>query len=222
VVDGVAETWQLRWVGKTRPVCAANDGFTCPCAGFAYGEGGDLILVRLRKQVEIDRLQITRLFDEPFRGEGRIAIVPRWPEDVKSDLENEGDKNFPALVAKRPVVHLMSVADYDHDGRATEFYLQVSTEPCGKSVGVSRGNSRLHAFGKASNPSKPLRLHREEWEAIRDASGPIEVTDWLCGDHGSESEVTLRLRWGAGGVDGTRHTCTCPPNARRLAKVGPL
>jgi len=26
-------------------------------------------------------------------------------------------------------------------------------------------------------------MQKEEWEALRDATGPIEVLDWLCGDH---------------------------------------
>jgi hypothetical protein len=109
----------------------------------------------------------------------------------------------------------MDFGDYDHDGEQTEFYLQTETLPCGKStgvvIGVSRRNPRLHVFGSASNPSKPLYLQRREWEAVRNASsGPVRVIDWPCGDHGAETEIELQLDWSADGVDGVRREYTCP------------
>lgn len=79
VVNGVAETWQLKWQSPPKPVCEPSDtSLTCPCHGFAYGEGGYLDLIRLRNGFEIDRLQISPLFEEQFNGTGRVAVVQRW------------------------------------------------------------------------------------------------------------------------------------------------
>jgi len=39
IVDGVTETWQLKWRTAPKPVCEPNElALTCPCMGFAYGE----------------------------------------------------------------------------------------------------------------------------------------------------------------------------------------
>ena len=54
----------------------------------------------------------------------------------------------------------MPLGDYDRDGRATEFVLQVDAGPCGHDtslvVGISRDTPRLHAFGTAESPDEPL------------------------------------------------------------------
>ena len=42
-VGGVAESWQLVWEGRPKPICGPQDvemAITCPCTGFAYGEMG--------------------------------------------------------------------------------------------------------------------------------------------------------------------------------------
>ena len=118
----------------------------------------------------------------------------------------------------------MHVADYNRDGRANEFYLQTESEPGGKSAGVIIGitklRPRLHAFGTASNPDKPLRLQKREWDALRRASGPIEVMDWPCEDHGDDTETTLRLRWTQDGVEGTRRAIHLLPEEKSPDKRG--
>ena len=58
-------------------------------------------------------------------------------------------------------------------------------------IGVSNQNPQLHVFDTVSHPNKPLYIQRREWEALRGASGPIEVLDWACGGHGAETETTL-------------------------------
>ena len=68
VVDGAREQWRLVWKGKPQPACAPDDGLedgwlTCPCDGFAFGEQGDLDLVRLAGTSPEDRLSLTPLFD---------------------------------------------------------------------------------------------------------------------------------------------------------------
>src|SRR5882672_1433131 len=116
--------------------------------GFAYGESGDLYLVRLRSGTEIDRLHLTPLFE----GE-TAAVVQRWPEDEEQDFRLAKREDFSSLVSKRPAVQVMHIDDYDHDGKRTEFYLQTEAVPCGKSMGVvvglSTNNARLHVFGTA-------------------------------------------------------------------------
>jgi hypothetical protein len=85
--------------------------------------------------------------------------------------------------------------------------------PCGKSlglvVGVSKRNPRLHALGAAAKPGKPLYMQKGEWEALRRATGPIEVLDWPCGDHGADTETRLFLRWTPKGVVGALREYSC-------------
>jgi hypothetical protein len=219
IVDGLTEVWQLRWAAKPKPMCEPSDvSLTCPCTGFAYGEGGTLDLLRMQNGIEFDRLPLAPLFDERFGSKDSVAIVQRWRADTGKDFDLAMREDFPAIVAKRPTTQVMHLADYDHDGLSSEFYFQTEALPCGKSLGivlgVSKTDPRLHAFGTASNPGKPLYMQKENWEALRDASGPIEVLDWACGDHGSDTQTTLRLRWTPNGIDGSRRTSACDPDGR--------
>jgi hypothetical protein len=209
-VNGAIETWELEWRATPHPACEANEiSLACPCAGFAYGEAGDLEAVRLRERIEIDRLRITPFFSDGYGG----AIVQRWkPGD--NDLRDSQRQDFPVLVGRRPTVRLMYFADYNHDGWNTEFYLQTDAERCGRRggivIGVSKRNPRLHVFGTKANPNEPLYMQKRAWEALRSASAPIEVLDWPCGDHGAETETTLRLRWTPEGIAGSRREYACP------------
>jgi hypothetical protein len=234
VVDGVREIWRLQWMSGPKPACSPSDpeSDTFPCLGFAYGDAGALDLVRLRDGAEIDRLALAPLFEEtPAEG----AVVERWQPDLDKDFEVVATNNsvaFPQprenlapLVRKRPTVQVMHFGDYDHTGWKNEFYLQsgaAAGHTDGFVVGVSKRNRRLHALGTASSPRKPLYLEHREWEALRDASGPLEVVHWRCGDHGAENESTVRLGWTAGGIAGTRRVYTCPPDARKLIREDPL
>jgi hypothetical protein len=229
VVNGVAEVWQLKWRRQTNAdACGANDlSFTCPCQGFGFGEGGELDLIRFRNRVEIDRLAIDRLFSPLVTGEGSIAVVQRWQPAFPADYEASQTEDFAALVSKRPSVQVMHFADYDHDGHATEFYLQTESLPCGKSsgvvIGISKRNQRLHAFGTASKPDSPLYMRKNAWDALRDASGPVEVVTWPCADHGSDREFRTRLRWTTNGIEGIQREFVCAPGRfDELIKEEPL
>ena len=223
IVDGLTETWRLQWAAVPTSYCGSNEPWGCPCEGFAYGEAGDLFLIRLRNGEEIDRLHLTPFFSE---GAGK-AVVQRKPTD-RGDLDDSGREDFPSRVNKRTTVKVMNFADYDHDGTKNEFYLQTGTIPCGKSegvlIGLSKTSHRLHAFGTASSPGKPLHLGKWEWEALRDASGPVEVMAWTCGDHGSETQAKLLLGWTDGGIDGVQRVFSCPDNSEpvRLITEQPL
>ena len=226
-VDGVIETWRLQWAARPAPYCGANErdlALTCPCMGFAYGEVGDLYLVRVRNGTEIDRLHLTPLF-----GEHPAAVVQHWPVDDEKDFKLSERNDFARIVSQRPTVKVMNFADYDHGGRSTEFYLQTEAAPCGKSLGVviglSKSDPMLHVFGTVSNPKRPLYLQKHEWEALREASSvPVKILDWACGDHGSPNEMEVELVWSAQGIDGVRREYTCPSGkeARKLIGEEPL
>jgi len=167
-VDGAIEKWRLQWADTPKLYCGADQGdisLTCPCMGFAYGQVGDLYVVRLREGMEIDRLRLTPLF-----GEHPAAVVQRWAADDEQDFKMSQRDDFESIVAKRPTVQVMNFADYDHDGKATEFYVQTEAAPCGKSLGVVIGlstyNPKLHVFATVSNPDKPLYLQKREWDAM--------------------------------------------------------
>ena len=221
-INGTPEVWRLQWKSRPKPVCDARDEsfYTCPCAGFAFGEAGTLDLVRLRQGREVERLALTPFFAGNDVSEG-LAILPRWPQQSE-DIHNKDSPVFAAKVARRPVVTVMNFGDYDHDGNATEFYLHTHAGPCirtaGFIIGVSATNPRLHAFGSAKDPESALNLKKEAWEALLKAHGAVHVVDWNCGDHGSEQQYELQLQPTSKGIDVMRETYACPrpANARPL------
>src|SRR5689334_20864884 len=77
-INGSVEVWRLQWKTPPTPVCAAEDGsfsLTCPCDGFAYGESGDLDLVRLRQGQEIERLPLGQFFSKDYNHK---VWLQRW------------------------------------------------------------------------------------------------------------------------------------------------
>jgi len=218
VVDGVTEVWRLVWKQPPKPACSTDDAgsFTCPCNGFAFGEAGKLDLLRIRIGREIDRLSLTPLFVEVPVNPPQ-ALVQRW-EPSGRDINTDA----PALARRarlRPVVDIMDLADYDHDGKSTEFFLQTNTEPCGKRYGVvlglSAGNQRLHAFGSVRRPRRPLVLQKSEWDAVRASAGPVRVVDWACGDHGADTETEVELQATSAGIRALRLEYGCDEHDHR-------
>jgi hypothetical protein len=228
LVDGVMEVWQLRWKSPPKPFCEATEesaeaSLTCPCAGFAYGEAGELVLVRLRNEAEIDRLELTGLFHIGLEGAKNLAVLKIRAADFDRDLEASNKPGFVDAVAKRPLTQIMHLADYDHDGQKTEFYLQTGTEPCAKSyglvIGVSKLRRKLHAFGRAVDP---MRLKKEVWEALRDSSGRVKVVERRCGDHGANTETVVELGWTQAGVEGVSREYSCEVEPRVMLSEQPL
>jgi hypothetical protein len=180
-------------------------------------------LVRLRNGFEIELLHLTPLFDEILADSGKVTVVQRWqPDDEKDfDASLNSEDDFLALVAKRPVVQIMHFADYDHDGEASEFYLQTaaplnSAPNAGVVIGTSRKYPWLHVFGTASEPLEPLYLRKQDWDALRDAPGPIEVPGLPCEFIGRDTQTTVLLRWTLDGIEVAGREFTCPPEPRRL------
>jgi hypothetical protein len=136
-------------------VCAPPDDanwFTCPCQGFEFGEQGELDLVRLRASNEVDRLPLIPLFrgaePPPEAAEENHAALRRWPvleSDLESWMEAERRKDPAALEAfeealpKRKPLDVLDVGDFNRDGLAAEFVLQIGALPCGKRQSVLVG-----------------------------------------------------------------------------------
>jgi len=220
IVDGLRETWQLVWIGKPTAECGAEDvemATTCPCAGTAYGEAGNLWLIRKRNGRELERMDLKPLFGNlgypnDNRDNGK-AILQRWPVR-DSDWKDFDHPPSADVVHRRPAVHIMNMADYDHDGRATEFLVQVGTLPCGKlqsvAIGLTRQNPHLHAIATVEKPDVPLTMPVWAWQALRKSPGPTTVDDWDCGDHGSEEHDDLVVSARRGGIHVKFHRWSCP------------
>jgi hypothetical protein len=190
---------------------------TCPCDGFAFGESGDLNLVRLRNGREYDRLGLTQFFPR-FEGP-REAVLRRWARqdnDIDQALKllpRSAKQILSPPLENRTPAKILQFADYDHDGAATEFVLQTETISCGHRnavvVGLSRNNRRLHAFGTALHPGRTLTLEPREWDALRDSRGPVQVINTLCGDHGSDTEGELGLSTNSQGIQVISRSYEC-------------
>jgi hypothetical protein len=218
-VDSGVEEWRLEWRRQPEPACdpSSEDWYTCPCAGFAFGETGELDLVRKRAGKAEERLALSPYF-EPYNDGKMMAILPKWPV-MKDDFDRTGSAGFAKIVQSRPVVRIMKMADYDHDGRATEFLLQIGAGPCGHrqtvAVGISRTNPKLHVFGTVAYPLGALVLESpESWEKFLHSSGKTTITEWPCGDHGGEEESIVELTAVTGGIRTFRMRYACTPNGR--------
>src|SRR5208283_2183033 len=160
-----------------------------------------------------------QLFDGQYDAPGDVGevVLRRWDVD-KKDMDDSKSPDFAARVRARPVATAMRFGDYDHDGRATEFLFQVGTLPCGKrmsvAIGVSRQNPRLHVFSTVEHPDRPLVLRAGQWESLLEATAPIKVTDWKCGDHGSDAETELELSADENGIHATKWTYKCDQDGR--------
>jgi hypothetical protein len=224
LVGKTKELWRLVWNSSPKPACTPDDCIggwsTCPCDDFAYGERGDLDLIRLVGVRVVERFPITPFFGEQITDWGRVAILARW-EVQESEWETMG-ADWGALMATihaRPNVKIMQLRDYDHDGRSTEFVLQTATEPCGKRegivIGVSRDRPRLHAFGTVEHPDDPLLLRIDHWIALADSSVPMTRIEWQCYDHGSDTEDEVELRTDGNGTHATTRSYACEKDGTR-------
>jgi hypothetical protein len=223
-VSGKAELWRLEWEHPPISICGPRgvEFITCPCQGFEFGEQGELDLIRLRSEREVDRLHLTALFETEL-GDG--AALRRYPT-VESDMGIEDvseatERLWEAIRARAPV-RALEVGDFNHDGWATEFVLQIGTLPCGRRlsvlVGVSPDRPALHPFASAEHPQRPLVLYFDHWQRLRTAKKSFRVVEWTCGDHGSEVQNDLVLSVDRKGVHATRETFSCVPGAEH----GPL
>jgi len=222
-VNSVVEHWLLVWRGPPQSLCGPEDPqwSTCPCQGFAFGEMGKLDLVRRRSDRSDETLPLAPLFsygEVPSAQYDGGAALQRWPV-LTSDDYDDHSVAFANQVRQRPSVKAIQVGDYDHDGQATEFPIQIANGPCGHNgvivVGLSRRQPRLHAFTSIAHPERPLILETHIWDELLHSHGQIATTRLACGDHGSEEEVEVRLVASPRGIDATRLTYHCTPDDKR-------
>jgi len=216
------EQWRLEWVSQPSEICRPNDEseewLTCPCHGFAFGEEGDLDLVRIFRGKEIERLRLNPFFAQESdwlpESDGK-AVLQRWPVLKQDyDIETRSTAEFGVMVRQRPLCKIMTLGDYDHDGQATEFVLQVTAGPCGHRpsivIGISKGNMHLHAFASLEKPGEPLVLEGpSDWEKVRSAKGKVDVLLYGCGDHGGDYEMSLSVWFTKQGIHAVEQGHDC-------------
>jgi hypothetical protein len=215
VRDGVAEQWRLQW--RTAPTIVCNEvPAACPCAGLTVAEAGQLELVRLRDGAPLERTALTSLgrFDE---GPGRF-VLRRW----EAPAGTEGTLSAGALAAL-PSLRAMTVRDYDRDGRAQEFMLQVGAGPCGHTqnvvVGIAGAGTRLRVFSTAAHPERPLRFDAPaSWTELA-AHGVVDAVMVECGDHGADEAEVLHVEAAAGVLRATRTRYACTDDGARGARI---
>jgi hypothetical protein len=223
-INGASETWRLVWDAPPATVCGPEDvslATTCPCSGLAYGEYGKLSLVRTRDGREVERMDLRPLFgqfDDPDDKVAGLAYATRWPlAQTDADREARHDGGLIADIKRRPAPVIMTFADYDRNGAATEFLLQVGTLPCGKNqfaaIGVA-GDGRLRALSSAAHPDAPLTMPLGAWQALAKSDGPTVVPTLTCGDHGSDSRVELVVSAAKGVIRVKSREYSCPAKGK--------
>ena len=223
VVDSGRENWRLEWRTPPKLVCfpGADDGdwYTCPCAGFEFGEQGALDLVRRTPGGREERLPLAPLFqDTEHPGSRNEAVLRRWPLLTADTLPE--DPGLAGRVRERPPAAVMMLADFDRDGRSTEFLFRVGTEPCAHIIdlliGISRDRPTLHLFTSAEHPERPLILDEPVWEGLlRSPRGVATVVDQQCGDHGSDQMTEVALQALHGVLHATRRAYECTNDGKR-------
>lgn len=218
IVNSVREKWRLVWCDRPRPICSPDEWSGCPCTGFAFGEYGQLDLIRARSGAMDERFPLTQLYDgEETPAPQPAAVLSRWPVlDGDYELSQTSPDTFGALVRARAPKTAMRLGDYDHDGRATEFPLQVGAGPCGYCptilVGISRRFPYLHAFGTVLHPKEPLGLHHpSDWDTVLHGQRKVTLVQISCGNHGAEEQTELELRFDEEGIHATRIVYSCGP-----------
>ena len=223
-VGGIAEAWQLVWLGKPAPACPPDDmegSITEPCRGLAFGEYGDLWLVRKRRGREVERMDLKLIFGrfsypDADRLDGKAWLQRRAMK--LSDIGRSG-RAFVAEVGRRPITTIMKFADYDRDGHATEFLIQIGTMAGGvqifAAVGVSARNPRLHALSSVEKPDAPLEMQYRPWRTLLTAARPTRVTTWECDDHGSAIQQDFIVSARQGSIHSREIHLRCPVAAPR-------
>lgn len=223
MIGGVREAWRLQWDAPPHSACGPEDlevALACPCSGFAYGEAGKLTLVRMRHGTAPERLELAPFFaNTGVTGIEGAAVVQRWrpipaaAHDEEDDWHHAADFDFLKRIQARGLSAVMKFGDYNHDGQASEFLLQVGTHPCGTQqlvlVGVSRYNPHLHVFAAAESPAQPLLLSGAAWAAVLRNPKPAPVVETSCAIPGNDTEtlVTVAVRRGAFHVQRTSRPC---------------
>jgi hypothetical protein len=224
LVNGVYETWKLEWETLPAPACGPDDvavALACPCSGFAYGEAGRLSLVRLRPGATRELLDLTGFYRHGLVPvPDNLAVLQRWlpvpatAHDEDDDWHHASDLDFVSRVHARGAAQVMRIGDFNHDGQASEFLLQVGAQGCGRHlmvlVGVSKYNTHLHVFSSAEAPDVPLELDAPTWEAVRTSAKPIRALESRCDGQAGQVETQVRVEARHGIFHVQRATHPCP------------
>jgi len=224
MVGGVRESWRLQWESAPLPACGTEDlevALGCQCTGFAYGEAGRPTLVRLRPGHPAERLELAPFFkDQGAPGPAGTGVLAHWrpipaaAHDEEDDWHHAADFDFLKRVQARGPVELLEFGDYNHDGRASEFLLQVGLRPCGRPqlvlIGVSARNPHLHVFASAEAPDQPLMLPAAAWAAVLASPRPTHTVEASCADPDSTSEAWVDVAARHGVFHVRRESRACP------------
>lgn len=206
VVAGKKEQWSLEWRTAPSFTCVDAGWLSCPCLNIAFGEIGDLYVIRRREGAPEERALL------------KDMALQHWPV-YEADSERYSVAMDMEVARKRPAVPILEFDDYDHDGRATEFIIDHGSTPCMAHetmvVGSTVREAKPHLLTLKGHPDTPLVLNgRWQWEAIRDASRAqlsrgIELVQSVCGNHGSGAEYTYVVRQIGDEFEVTARTYLC-------------
>ena len=227
VIGGQHETWRLLWAAAPAAACAADEieaALSCSCSGFAYGETGQLSLLRIPATGPGETLELAQFYIAAATpAPPGSALLQRWQpipasaSDEDDDWHHASDFNFLKRVQARRTTDAMRIADYNHDGQASEFLLQVGVLPCGRPqlllVGVSRRNPHLHVFAAADAGDQPLLMGPRAWAAVLKNPRARQVVEWPCGTDADsvESVVDVEVRRGVFHLQRSERHCANPP-----------
>lgn len=210
---GRIESWRIEWLDPPKEVCAPKleESATCSCAGFSYAEYGQADLVRIVGGKEVDRFYLTSLFEA---GETPIkkpaAVLPRWPILHEDFLANAPSVNS---IKMRPPAQIMDIEDFNHDGWASEFILQIGANSCfhrqSVLVGVTPDQPLLHAFGTVKSPKRPLIIEPAAWRLLKKNPHHARYVSLQCGDHAASEQVEIILSIEKNGIRAIQETFAC-------------
>jgi len=177
----------LVWKAPPHPVCEPVDtSLTCPCTGFAYGEAGDLDLVRLRDGKEIDRTNLNSFFTDAPEA---AAVVQRWAADYEHDfdgfqrpgfarqvalaLDGAGDGTSPITIMMAPRLSSISRQKRVRAERAMESWLGFRRETASACLWdrLTSGTTPLFIQKRNGKDCAMRRSHRDAGLAVRRSWG---------------------------------------------------
>gem|GEM_PF-1143181 len=219
--NGVTETWRLAWTSPPTPYCSSYDEVTDPAAwcrkGLLFSDRGSAELRRERDGAVVDRFSLDPIYaGDDVYGPGRPAF-PRWSltsAEVGALLSAPPGTDFRARFEGRPLARILTLADFNGDGIAAEFVVQIGASPFGGGraaalVGL-RSDRRLGVFGGPLTGSSPVVLTSpDQWLAVR-GGRDARLVQRGCGDHGRDEEEALVLRWEEGELIAVAQTVSCP------------